>query len=123
MFARILSQFALEFGYVQGKLSRDSRPSRVMSYMIIHQSLQVRKIQHCEERDPRMIRLMDCSLIDLIYIGLITITTMALAIVPSSHLTHVGWHGNTITWCTLTMWGYKDIIRRVSRFLIPIPMR
>ena len=85
MFSRILSRFALKFGYVQGKLSRDSRPSQVMSYRIVRQSQQVMKIQRCEEREPRMMRSMDRSLIVLIHIGLIT--TMAFAIVPSSHLT------------------------------------
>ena len=123
MFARILSRFALELGYVRGKLSRDSRPSRVMSYRIIHESQQVRKIQRCEEREPRMIRSMDHSLIVLIHIGLITITTMALAIVPSSHLTRIGWHGSTIVWCTLTIWSYKAVIWRVSGLLIPVPIR
>ena len=70
-----------------------------------------------------MRRSVHCSLIVLIHIGLITVTTMALIIVPSSCLTCVGWHGSTIMWCTLTMWGYKAIIRRVSRLLIPIPIR
>ena len=70
-----------------------------------------------------MIRLMDHSLIVLIHIGLITITTMALAIVPSSCLTHIRWHGRTIVWCTLTIQGYKDIIWRVSGLMIPIPIR
>ena len=64
--------------------------------------------------DPRMMRLMDRS---LIHIGLIT--TMALAIVPSSHMTRIGWHGSTIVWWTLTSRSYKAVIRRVSRLLIP----
>ena len=70
-----------------------------------------------------MMRSMDRSLIVLIHIGLITITTMALAIVPSSYLTHIGWHGSTIVWCTLTIWSYKAIIWRLSRLLIPSPIR
>ena len=70
-----------------------------------------------------MSRSMDHSLIVLIHIGLITITTMALTIVPSSRLTHVGWHGSTIMWCTLTIWGYKAVIWRVSGLLIAIPIR
>ena len=94
-----------------------------MSYRIVRQSRKVRKIQCCEEREPRMIRSMDRSLIVLIHIGLITITTMALAMVPFSCLNCIGWHGSTIMWCTLTMWGYKAIIRRVSGLLIPIPIR
>ena len=123
MFAQILSRFALEFGYVRGNLSRDSRPSRVMSYMIVLQYRQVRKIQGCEERESRIIRLMDLSLIVLIHIGLITITTMALAIVTSSRLTHIGWHGSTIVWCTLTIRSYKAVVQRISRLLIPTPIR
>ena len=70
-----------------------------------------------------MSRLMHRSLIVWVHIGLISVSTMALAIVPSSHLTRVGWHGSTIMWCTLTMWGYKAIIRRVSELLIPVPIR
>ena len=92
-----------------------------MSYRIVHQSRQVRKIQRCEEREPRMMRSMDRSLIVLIDIGLIA--TMALAIVPSSRLTRIGWHGSTIVWCTLTIQSYKVIIWRVSRLLIPTPIR
>ena len=120
MFAQILSWFALEFGYVRGKLSRDSHPSWVMSYMIVRQSLQVRKIQRCEEREPRMMRSMDRSLIVLIHIGLTT--TMALAIVTSSRLTRIGWHGSTIVWWTLIR-SYKAVIWRVSGLLIPTPIR
>ena len=123
MFTWILSRFSLEFGYVLGKLSRDSRPSWVMSYMIIHQSRQVRKIHCCEERDPRMIRSMGYSRIVLIHIGVITITTMALAIVPSPRLTRIGWNGSTIVWCTLTIRSNKAIIWRVNVLLIPIPIR
>ena len=66
-------------------------------------------------------RLMDRSLIVLIHIGLIT--TMALAIVPSSHLTRIGWHGSTIVRWTLTSRSYKVVIRRVRRLLIPVPIR
>ena len=65
-----------------------------------------------------MMRLIDCS---LIHIGLIN--TMALAIVPSSHMTHIGWHGSTIVQWTLTSRSYKAIIRRVSRFLIVASIR
>ena len=89
-----------------------------MRYRIVRQSQQVRKIQCCEEREPRMMRLMDYS---LIHIGLIT--TMALAIVPSSHMTHIGWHGSTIVWWTLTIRSYKAVVRRVSRLLIPSSIR
>ena len=121
MFSWILSRFALKFQYVRGKLSRDSRPSRVMRYRIVHQSQQVRKIYHCKEREPRMSRSMDRSLIVLIHIGLIT--TMALAIVPSSHLTRIGWHGSTIVWCTLSIRSYEAVIWRISRMLIPAPIR
>ena len=92
-----------------------------MSYKIIRQYRQVRKIQRCEEREPRMIRSMDHSLIVLIHIGLIT--TMALAIVPFSHFIHIGWHGSTIVWCTLTIRSYKVVIWRVSGLLIPAPIR
>ena len=67
-----------------------------------------------------MMRSMDLSLIVLIHIGLIT--TMALAIVPSSHLTCIGQYGSTIVWCTLTIQSYKAIIWRVSRLLIPTPI-
>ena len=89
-----------------------------MSHMLICQYLQVRKIEHREERDPRMMRSMDHS---LIHIGLIT--TMALAIVPSSLMTHIEWRGNTIVWWTLTIQSYKAIIWRVNRLLIPSPIR
>ena len=65
-----------------------------------------------------MMRSMDCSLIQ---IGLIT--TMALAIVSSSRMTHIGWHGSTIVRWTLTSRSYKAIIRRVSRLLIPTSIR
>ena len=68
-----------------------------------------------------MMSSMDRSLIVLIHIGLIT--TMALAIVPSSHMTHIGWRGSTIVWWTLTSRSYEAIIRRVSRLLIPAPIR
>ena len=121
MFTHILSWFALEFRYVRGKLSRDNRPSRVMSYRIVHQSRQVRKIQHCKERDPRMMRSMDRSLVVLIHIGLIT--TMALAIVLSSFLTYIGWNESTIVWWTLTIRSYKAVVRRISRLLIPTSIR
>ena len=84
-----------------------------MSYRIVCQYQHVRMIQCYEEREPRMIRSMDHSLIVLIHIGLIT--TMALAIVTSSRLTHTGWHGSTIVWCTLTIRSYKAIIWRVIR--------
>ena len=94
-----------------------------MIYRIVRQSQQVRKIQFQEEWEPRMIRLMEHSLIVLIHIGLITITTMALAIVPSSCLTCIGWHGSTIVWWTLTIRSYKAVIWRVSRLLIPTPIR
>ena len=57
----------------------------------------------------------------LIHIGLTT--TMALAIVPSSHMTCIGWRGSTIVWWTLTSRSYKAIIRRVSRLLIPASIR
>ena len=70
-----------------------------------------------------MIRSMDHSLIVLIHIGLITITTMTLAIVPFSCFTHIGWHGSTIVWCTLAIWSYKAIIWRVSGLLILAPIR
>ena len=49
--------------------------------------------------------------------------SVALAIVPSSHLTRIGWHGSTIVWCTLTIRSYKAVIWRVSRLLIPAPIR
>ena len=65
-----------------------------------------------------MMRSMDRS---LIHIGLIT--TMALAIVPSSHLNHIGWHGSTIVWWTLSIRSYKAVVRRASRLLIPAPIR
>ena len=68
-----------------------------------------------------MIRSMDRSLIVLIDIGLIT--TMALAIVPSSRMTRIGWHGSTIVWWTLTSRSYKAVVWRVSRLLIPAPIR
>ena len=68
-----------------------------------------------------MMRSMYHSLIVLIHIGLIT--TMALAIVPSSCLTRIRWHGSTIVWWTLTIRSYKAIIWRVSRLLIPTPIR
>ena len=123
MFTRILSRFSLELRYVRGNIGRDSRPSRVMSYRIVCQSQQVRKIQCREEREPRMMRSMDCSLIVLIHIGLITVNTMALAIVPSSHLTHIGWHGSTIVWWTLTIRSYKVVVWRISRLLIPAAIR
>ena len=64
---------------------------------------------------------MDRSL--MIHIGLITINTMALAIVPSSRLTHIGWHGSTIVLWTLTIRSYESVIRRVSKLLIPTPIR
>ena len=89
-----------------------------MNYRIVRQSRQVRKIQRCEEREPRMMRSMDRS---LIHIGLIT--TMALAIVPSFRMTLIGWCGNTIVWWTLTIRSYKAVVRRVSRLLIPTPIR
>ena len=89
-----------------------------MSYRIICQSQQVKKIERHKERDPRMMRLMDHS---LIHIGLIT--TMALDIVLSSCLTRIGWHGSTIVPWTLTSRSYKAIIRRVSRLLIPASVR
>ena len=63
------------------------------------------------------------SLIFFIHIGLITITTMALTIVPSSRLTLVGWHGSTIVCCILTIQSYKSIVWRVNGLLIPIPIR
>ena len=63
------------------------------------------------------------SLIVLVHIILKTVTTMAMAIVSSSRLTHVGWHGSTIMWCTLTIWSYKAIIQGVSGLLIPVPIR
>ena len=118
VFAQILSRFSLELRYVRRKLGRDSRPSWVMSYRIVRQSRQVKKIEPREEREPRMMRLMGHS---LIHIGLIT--TMALAIVPSSRITRIGWCGNTIVWWTLTSRNYKAVIRRVSRLLIPAPIR
>ena len=90
MFTQILSHFSLELRYVRRKISRDSRPSRVMSYRIVRKYRQVRKIQRREEREPRMMRSMDRS---LVHIGLVT--TMALAIVSSSCLTHIGWRGST----------------------------
>ena len=62
-----------------------------------------------EEREPRMMRSMDHS---LIHIGLIT--TMALAIVPSSRMTRIGWRGSTIVWWTLTSRSYKAVIRRIA---------
>ena len=89
-----------------------------MSYRIVHQSQQVRKIECHEEREPRMMMSMDCS---LIHIGLIT--TMDLAIVPSSHMTHIGWRGTTIVWWSLTIRSYEAVIRRVRRLLIPAPIR
>ena len=70
-----------------------------------------------------MSRSMDRSLIVLIHIGMITITLMSLAIVPSSRMTCIGWHGNTIVWWTLTSRSYKSVIRRVRRFLIPTSIR
>ena len=60
-------------------------------------------------------------LIVLVHIRMITINTMALAIICSSHLTRVGIHRIIMMWCTLTMRCYKAIIRRVSRLLIPVP--
>ena len=92
-----------------------------MSYRIVRQYQQVRKIERCEERESRTMRLMEHSLIVLIHIGLIT--TMALAIVPSSGLTHIGWHGSTIVWWSLTIRSYKAVIWRVNRLLIPTPIR
>ena len=68
-----------------------------------------------------MMRSMDRSLIVLIHIGLIT--TMALAIVPSSRMTRIGWNGSTIVWWTLTSRSYEAVIRRVRRLLIPTPIR
>ena len=65
-----------------------------------------------------MVRSMDYS---LIHIGLIT--TMDMAIVSSSHMTHIGWHGSTIVRWTLTSRSYKSIVRRVSRLLIPASIR
>ena len=65
-----------------------------------------------------MMRSMDHS---LVHIGLIT--TMALAIVSSYYLTRIGWRVSTVVWWTLTSRGYKAVIRRVSRLLIPASIR
>ena len=65
-----------------------------------------------------MMRSMDRS---LVHIGLIP--TMALAIVPSSSMTHIGWRGSTILRWNLTSRSYKAVIRRVSRLLIPALIR
>ena len=47
---------------------------------------------------------------------------MSLAIITSSHLTHVGLHGSIVMWGILIMRCYKAIIRRVSRLFIPVPV-
>ena len=65
-----------------------------------------------------MMRSMDRS---LVHIGLST--TMALALVSSSCLTHIGWCGSTIVRWTLTSRSYEAVIRRVSRLLIPASVR
>ena len=65
---------------------------------------------------------MPCSLVVLIHVRLITINTMDLDIITSSHLTHVGLHGSIVMWVTFILRCYKAIIRRVSGLLIPIPI-
>ena len=65
---------------------------------------------------------MPCSLIVLVHLRLIAINTMALAIINSSYLTCIGLHGSIVMWVTLIMQCYKDIIGRVSRLLIPVPI-
>ena len=62
------------------------------------------------------------SLKILVHIRLITINSMAMAIISSSHLTHVGLHGSIMMWCTLIMRCYKAIIRGESGFFIPVPI-
>ena len=62
------------------------------------------------------------SLIVLVHVRLISINTMALAIINSSHLTHIGLHGSIVMWCTLIMQCYKAIIGKASRLLIPVPI-
>ena len=62
------------------------------------------------------------SLIVLVHIRLISINTMALAIISSSHLTRIGLHGSIVMWVTFIMQCYEAIIGRVSRLLIPVPI-
>ena len=69
-----------------------------------------------------MSRSMPHSLIVLVHVRLIAINTMALAIITSSHLTHIGLHGSIVMWGTLIMRCYKAIIGRVRRLLIPVPI-
>ena len=62
------------------------------------------------------------SLIILVHIRLITVNTMALAIISSSCLTRVALHGSIMMCYTLTRRCYKAIIRIVSGLLIPVPI-
>ena len=69
-----------------------------------------------------MSRSMPRSLIILVHIRMITVNTMALAIITSSHLNRIGLHGSIVMRGTLIMRCYKAIIGRVSRLLIPVPI-